>query len=155
MMWNNVKNNLQFLPAGGAAEAMAEDIIHAMTEEHVPELISADPGDVIQLLRRPGTMLCFQKNAFWSGDSRKEALKNLYIELERTAAAGRAEYGSCLRILLKIDACIDIGLEEIEGCVRAMTRENPQQDAIAFQVRMDGGSDGFLKVRGLLGAWEI
>lgn len=32
-MWNKVKNNLQFLPAGGAAEAMAEDIIHAMAEE--------------------------------------------------------------------------------------------------------------------------
>lgn len=152
MMWNKMKEHIQFLPAGGAAEAMAEDIIHAMVEEHIPELISADPGDVMQLLRRPGTMLCFQKNAFWSGRPRREALKELYIELERTAAAGRAEYGSCLRILLRIDACMDIGLEEIEGCVQAMTR---QQDAIAVQVRMGGGgSDGFLKVRGLLGAWD-
>ena len=153
-MWNKAKNKLRFLPADGAAEAMAEDIIHAMVEEHVPEMISVDRDDVTRLLSRPGTMLCFQKNAFWSGESRKEALKGLYVELERTAAAGRAEYGNRLRILLRIDACMDIGLEEIEGCVQAMTRENPQQDAIVVQMRMSGGgSDGFLKVRGLLGAW--
>lgn len=154
-MWNKAKNKLRFLPADGVAEEMAADIIHSMTEERAPELISADPGDVAQLLRQPGTMLCFQKNAFWSGDSRKEALKDLYIELERTAAAGRAKYGNRLRILLRIDACMDIGLEEIEGCVQAMTRENSQQDAIIVQMRVSGGgSDCFLKVQGLLGAWD-
>lgn len=154
MMWNKMKEHIQFLPAGGATEAMAEDIIHAMSEEHVPEIISADPEEVTRLLRRPGTMLCFQKNAFWLGSSRKEALENLYAELERTVAAGRAEYGNRLRILLRIDACMDIGLEEIEGCVRAITQESRQQDAIAVQARMGGGSDGFLKVSGLLGAWD-
>ena len=155
MMWNKMKEHIQFLPAGGAAEAMAEDIIHAMAEEHVPEMISVDRDDVTRLLSRPGTMRCFQKNAFWSGDSRKEALEELYVELERTAAAGRAEYGSCLRILLRIDACMDIGLEEIEGCVQAMTGKNPQQDAIIVQMQVSGGgSDRFLKVRGLLGAWD-
>lgn len=154
-MWNKVKNDLQFLPADGVVEAMAEDIIHVMAEERAPEIISADPGEVMHLLRRPGTMLCFQKNAFWSGDSRRKALKNLYIELERTAAAGRAKYGNCLRILLRIDACMSIGLEEIEECVQAITRESHQQNAIAIQVRMSGGSsDSFLKVQGLLGAWD-
>lgn len=152
MMWNKMKEQIQVLLADGAAEAMAEDIIHTMTEEYIPEIVSADPGEVMQLLRRPGTMLCFQKNAFWSGESRKEALEDLYIELERTAAAGRAEYGSCLRILLRIDACADIGLDEIERCVQAIIRENRQQDAIVVQMRI-GGSDGFLKVWGLLGAW--
>lgn len=155
-MWNKIKNNLQFLPADGRAEEMAADIVHTMTGEQPSAMIAADPEDVMNLLSPPGTMRFFQKNASWEENAQKEeALENLCQELRQVADAGRAEYGDCLRLLLQIDLCTVDGLEEAAQCAQALTAEASPKSKVLFQVRIQSSVyNGFLGVRGLIGAWD-
>lgn len=155
MLWEQWTDNSRFLPADGTAEEsageMAVKLIRSMAEARPADIIPVDPGDVLKLLRRPGTMRFFHGDAAWEdGNERSAAVDRLCAELEQTAAAGQAEYGSSLRILLQIETSEDIGLEEVERCVRAL--DPAGSGVLVVHVRV--GCDNAVRVRGLMGAWD-
>lgn len=151
MIWEKIKGRLRLHPADGMGEREFQEFICSLGEEQDTDLIPVDPDDVRNLLRRPGTMRSFCADAIWEErGGRKAAVDRLCAELEQTAAAGRAEYGDRLRILLQVEVCEDIGLDEVERCVQAL--DPAHSGALVVQVRI--GRDSSVRVQGLMGAWD-
>lgn len=149
MIWEEIKGWLRQHPVDGMEEKELQAFIGSLEEEQDADLISVDPDDVLNLLRGPGTLRSFCEEAVWEDRSaRTAAVDKLCAGLERKAAVGRAEYGDCQRILLQIEGNDDIGLEEVERCVRAL--DPAHSNALVIHVR--AGRDNTVRVRGLMGA---
>ena len=155
MKYSGHEYEIHFLPADKKTEIQAMDLLYGAARQDDTDLLPLEPKDIAGLLRQPGTLRFFQKEAVWRGGNRKVAIGQLCRELEKAAAGAQAEFGGSMRLLFRVTACADIQLEEVEQVAEALTAHLSGKQMALFCARTAPNVEsGYLQVQCLIGALD-
>ena len=155
MKYGGHEYEIHFLPADKETQSQAMALLYGAAEQDATDMIPLEPKDIAELLRQPGTLRFFQKEAVWREDNRKEAIGQLCRELEKAAAGAQSEFGGSVRLLFRVTACADIQLEEVERCAEALTAQFSGKQMALFCARTAPNVEsGYLQVQCLIGALD-
>lgn len=120
------------------------------------DLIDLDAEDVLPMLCRPGSMSCFEESASWEERPGPtfEVLFHALEELKKDHCS-LIQPGDDLRVFVQMLCSPNIGLEEVERCVRSLAEDEQRNIFIRFQCEFrDELPDHTIAVRGMIGSME-
>lgn len=131
------------------------EIITSLLPGH--DLADLDAEDVLPVLHRPGTMFCFEESASWEERPGPtfEALCHTLEKLVKGPNYPIVKPGDDLRVFVQLLCSPNIGLEEMERCVRSLAEDEQRNIFFRFQGEFrDELPDHTIVVRGLIGSME-
>ena len=115
------------------------------------DMVPLERQELLDVLRRPGQLLCFARASIWSAEERQD-MTRLCRELTQDVAAAQARFGELTRFFVYVTVTDDAYMDTLLTAMEPLTEGHPWRSSFIFQGKTLPATDhGSIVLWGMMG----